>query len=98
MGTIADKIQYTYDAIEDIKAALASKGINLAGVTLKEFGDIIRSIESSAGIGGSEITFPDYDPTTNDYYCSRTIDPSLSILTSTDFSFTDNVVQIEEEE
>lgn len=97
MGTIADKIQYTYEAIEDIKKALASKGINLTGVTLKEFGDVIRGIESGSSVGGLEIAFSDYDTTTNDYYCSRTIEQVLNILTGTTFTFTDNVIQIEEE-
>lgn len=97
MGTIADKIQYTYNAIEDIKKALQEKGYILDGITLKEFGDVIRKLDTSSS-GGLDIKFPDYDTTTNDYYCSRTIGPSLSILTSTSFSFTDNVIQIEEEE
>lgn len=98
MGTIADKIQYTYEAIEDIKKALASKGINLTGVTLKEFGDIIRNIESGSAVGGLDIKFPDYDTTTNDYYCTKIYEPVLNIATGTTFTFTDNVIQIEEGE
>lgn len=96
MGTIAEKIQYTYDAIEDIKAALISKGIDLTDVTLKEFGDIIRNLEN-VGAGGLEIKFLDYAPTTNNYYTIRNIGQSLNIPTETTFTFTDNIIQIEEE-
>lgn len=96
MGTIAEKIQYTYDAIEDIKAALISKDIDLTGVTLKEFGDIIRNLEN-VGAGGLEINFLDYTPTTSNYYTTRDIGQSFSIPTETTFTFTDNIIQIEEE-
>lgn len=94
--SIATKIQYTYEAIEDIKAALISKGIDLTGVTLKEFGDIIRNLQN-VGAGGLEISFLDYTRTTNNYYSTRSIGQSLNITTETAFTFTDNIAQIEEE-
>jgi len=96
MGTLIEKIQYTCNAVQDIKKALQEKGYVLDGITLKELGDVIRKLETSSS-GGLDIKFPDYDTTTNDYYCTKIYEPALNILTGTTFTFTDNVIQIEEE-
>ena len=44
MGTVADKIQYTYNAIADIKLALQSRGVDIIGVPLNKYGDLIRNL------------------------------------------------------
>lgn len=44
MGTLRNKLQYTYDAVEDIESALQYHGINTYGIELKKYGDLIRSI------------------------------------------------------
>lgn len=44
MGTVAEKIQYTYDAINDIKLALQSRGVDITGVPLNKYGDLIRNL------------------------------------------------------
>lgn len=56
MGTIADKLQYTLDAVDDIQQALADKGVSVSDSdALATYGDKIRSI-SSGGIDTSDAT------------------------------------------
>ena len=97
MGTIADKIQYTIEAIEDIKKALASKGVNVTGVALRHFGDLIRNLQTNAGVEGVKVYFPDYTRTTHDYYSAKVYEPILNITTGTNCSFTNDIIKIEEE-
>ena len=56
MGTIADKLQYTLDAVDDIQQALTDKGVSVSDSdALATYGDKIRSI-SSGGIDTSDAT------------------------------------------
>lgn len=57
MGTVADKIEYTYKSIEDIKDALEEKGINARAIPLKEYGDIIRRFDSEISNSSIELKF-----------------------------------------
>lgn len=55
MGTIAQKLQYTIKAVDDIQKALEEKGFNMSDVELSRYGNLIRLItgESSSGGGSS---------------------------------------------
>ena len=53
MGTLAQKLQYTLDSIDDIQKALEEKGFNMSNVELFKYGALIRLITSSSGSGGS---------------------------------------------
>ena len=56
MGTIADKLQYTLDAVDDIQQALTDKGVSVSDSdALATYGDKIRSI-ASGGIDTSDAT------------------------------------------
>lgn len=89
MGTIADKITYTYEAIEDIRAALRSKGIDITNIPLKNYGNLIRSLNTSDEVISSTIDFVDYNRITNDYYTSKAIDNIENIQLSSDIFFVD---------
>lgn len=50
MGTIAEKLQYTSDAIDDIQAAIISKGVSVSSSdALSTYGNKIRSIPTGGG-------------------------------------------------
>lgn len=56
MGTIADKLQYTLNAVDDIQQALTDKGVSVSSTdALETYGDKIRSI-STGGIDTSDAT------------------------------------------
>lgn len=52
MGTIAQKLQYTVNAVDDIQKALEEKGFDMTDVELSRYGDLIRLITGSSGSGG----------------------------------------------
>ena len=47
MGTLAQKLQYTLDSIDDIQKALEEKGFDMSDVELSRYGDLIRLITGS---------------------------------------------------
>lgn len=47
MSNITDKIAYTARAIDDIQAALEERGIDMNGVALMLYGNVIRSIKAT---------------------------------------------------
>lgn len=55
MGTIAQKLQYTLDSVDDIQRALEERGFDMSDVELSRYGNLIRLItgESSSGGGSS---------------------------------------------
>ena len=55
MGTLAQKLQYTIKAVDDIQKALKGKGFDMSNVELSRYGSLIRLItgESSSGGGSS---------------------------------------------
>ena len=54
MGTLAQKLQYTMNSINDIQKALEEKGFDLSDVELSRYGDLIRLITgSNSGSGES---------------------------------------------
>lgn len=57
MGTIGDKIEYTYWAVEDIRAALNERGINIKDIPLKYYGDLIRNIQTEFITNGINLEF-----------------------------------------
>lgn len=48
MGTIAQKLQYTVNAVDDIQKALEEKGFDMTDVELSRYGDLIRLITGSS--------------------------------------------------
>ena len=47
MGTIADKVRYTLNAVNDIQAAIEEKKISITDATpLKSYGDKIREVRT----------------------------------------------------
>lgn len=57
MGTLAQKLQYTSDSVDDIQKALEEKGFDMSDVELSRYGALIRLITSSgSGSGGSSST------------------------------------------
>lgn len=97
MSAIAHKARYAYESIKHIKQALSSKGVNLSGVPLDKFGEAIENLQTNAGISGVKVSFPVYDTTTNNYYCTRGILPAFTTLRKTEFTFTNDILQVEEE-
>lgn len=53
MGTLAQKLQYTSDSVDDIQKALEEKGFDMSDVELSKYGALIRLITGSSGSGGS---------------------------------------------
>ena len=54
MGTLAQKLQYTLDSVDDIRKALEEKGFDMSDVELSKYGDLIRLITgSNSGSGES---------------------------------------------
>ena len=54
MGTLAQKLQYTLDSVNDIQKALEEKGFDMSDVELSRYGDLIRLITgSNSGSGES---------------------------------------------
>lgn len=53
MGTIAQKLQYTLDSVDDIQRALEERGFDMSDVELSKYGALIRLITGSSGSGGS---------------------------------------------
>ena len=53
MGTLAQKLQYTIKAVDDIQKALKEKGFDMSDVELSRYGALIRLITSS-GSGSGE--------------------------------------------
>ena len=50
MGTIADKLNRTYTSKLDIRSAINDKGVSCADdVPLRDYGNLIRRIESGGG-------------------------------------------------
>ena len=47
MGTLAQKLQYTMNSINDIQKALEEKGFDMSDVELSRYGDLIRLITGS---------------------------------------------------
>ena len=57
MGTLAQKLQYTLNSVDDIQKALEEKGFDMSDVELSRYGALIRLITSSgSGSGGSSST------------------------------------------
>ena len=57
MGTLAQKLQYTLDSIDDIQKALEEKNFDMSDVELSRYGALIRLITGSgSGSGGSSST------------------------------------------
>lgn len=57
MGTLAQKLQYTLDSIDDIQKALEEKDFDMSDVELSRYGALIRLITGSgSGSGGSSST------------------------------------------
>lgn len=57
MGTLAQKLQYTSDSVDDIQKALEEKGFDMSDVELSRYGALIRLITGSgSGSGGSSST------------------------------------------
>ena len=57
MGTLAQKLQYTLESVDDIQKALEEKGFNMSDVELSRYGALIRLITGSgSGSGGSSST------------------------------------------
>ena len=52
MGTLAQKLQYTLDSIDDIQKALEEKGFDMSDVELSRYGALIRLITSSSSDNG----------------------------------------------
>ena len=53
MGTLAQKLQYTLNSVDDIQKALEEKGFDMSDVELSRYGALIRLITSS-GSGSGE--------------------------------------------
>ena len=53
MGTLAQKLQYTLESVDDIQKALEEKGFDMSDVELSRYGALIRLITSS-GSGSGE--------------------------------------------
>lgn len=69
MGTIADKIAYTKQAREEIRAAIVAKGVDCPGsAPFCTFDEYINSIETGGGsseetkVSAVGITFPTLKP------------------------------------
>lgn len=59
MGTIADKLSYLNNAVDDIQQAIIEKGVAVdSSVPLADYGAKIRDIET----GGGDGWFGDYRP------------------------------------
>lgn len=57
MGTLAQKLQYTLESVDDIQKALEEKGFDMSDVELSRYGALIRLITGSgSGSGGSSST------------------------------------------
>ena len=57
MGTLAQKLQYTLDSIDDIQKALEEKNFDMSDVELSRYGALIRLITGSgSSSGGSSST------------------------------------------
>ena len=57
MGTLAQKLQYTLNSVDDIQKALEEKGFDMSNVELSRYGALIRLITGSgSGSGGSSST------------------------------------------
>lgn len=56
MGTIAQKLQYTLDSVDDIQRALEERGFDMSDVELSKYGALIRLITGSSGSGGGSST------------------------------------------
>lgn len=57
MGTLAQKLQYTLESVDDIQKALEEKGFDMSDVELSRYGVLIRLITGSgSGSGGSSST------------------------------------------
>ena len=57
MGTLAQKLQYTLDSIDDIQKALEEKGFDMSDVELSRYCALIRLITGSgSSSGGSSST------------------------------------------
>ena len=57
MGTLAQKLQYTLDSIDDIQKALEEKNFDMSNVELSRYGALIRLITGSgSGSGESSST------------------------------------------
>ena len=57
MGTLAQKLQYTLNSVDDIQKALEEKGFDMSDVELSRYGALIRLITGSgSGSGGSSST------------------------------------------
>lgn len=98
MSTIVNKIQYTYEAVKDIRKALQEKGYTADIITLKEIGDIIRNLESAAAGSGIKVEFAKYSNISYNTYYAMPRNSFLNISTNIDISFTNNVTEIKEEE
>ena len=53
MGTLAQKLQYTLESVDDIQKALEEKGFDMSDIELSRYGALIRLITSS-GSGSGE--------------------------------------------
>ena len=63
MGTLAQKLQYTLDSVDDIRKALEEKGFDMSDVELSKYGDLIRLITgSNSGSGKSSSTENESQP------------------------------------
>ena len=56
MGTLAQKLQYTIKAVDDIQKALKEKGFDMSDVELSRYGNLIRLITGESGSGGGSST------------------------------------------
>lgn len=57
MGTLAQKLQYTLESVDDIQKALEEKGFDMSDIELSRYGALIRLITGSgSGSGGSSST------------------------------------------
>ena len=57
MGTLAQKLQYTLESVDDIQKALEEKGLDMSDIELSRYGALIRLITGSgSGSGGSSST------------------------------------------
>lgn len=52
MGTLAQKLQYTLDSVDDIQKALEEKGFDMSDVELSKYGALIRLITGNSGSDG----------------------------------------------
>ena len=63
MRTLAQKLQYTMNSINDIQKALEEKGFDMSNVELSRYGDLIRLIAgSNSGSGESSSTENESQP------------------------------------